>query len=59
MLPKEHNMTLRELMIERIFFNMDQETLFKMHMLDEDDLKQMSDLDFLEVYEEVIAWSAV
>lgn len=52
-------MTLRELMIERIYFNMDQETLFKMHMLDEDDLKQMSDLDFLEVYEEVIAWAAI
>ena len=50
-------MTLRELMIERILFAVDEDELRDRYMMErdlEDELKAMSDLDFLELYESVM-----
>lgn len=50
-------MTLRELMIERILFAVDEDELRDRYMMESDleaELKAMSDLDFLELYESVM-----
>ena len=44
-------MNLRELMIERILFCMDEEMLESEYALNENDLKNLSDVDFLEMYD--------
>ena len=46
-------MNLRELMIERILFMIDEEDLMEDYSLHEDDLKDLPDLDLLELYEDV------
>lgn len=46
--------TLRDLIIERIFYAIPDELLRRAYMLEEEDLKSMSDLDLLELYEEVL-----
>lgn len=46
-------MNLRELMIERILFMIDEEDLLDDYGLHDDDLPGLSDLDLLELYEDV------
>lgn len=46
-------MTLRELMIERIFFATDEECLREEFHTSEEELKTMSDEDFLDIYDEL------
>lgn len=50
-------MNLRDLMIERVFFIMGEDEFFQRYMLDELGLRELADLDFLEIYEEVVAWA--
>ena len=45
-------MKLRELMIERILFCMGEEGLWNEFKVKEEELHTLSDLDFLELYEE-------
>ena len=49
-------MTLRELMIERIYFCVSEETLEELFHTSEEELLSMSDEDFLDLYEEVAEW---
>lgn len=49
-------MTLRELMIERIFFALPEEDLQKEFFASEEELKTMSDEDFLDMYEEMFTF---
>ena len=49
-----HEMTLRELMIERIFTCIDEEELQDIFEVSEDELQDLTDLDFLELYEDVV-----
>lgn len=46
-------MTLRELMIERILFAMNDEELQEEFRTSEEELKTMSDEDFLDIYDEL------
>lgn len=46
-------MNLRELMIERILFEIDEEELIKEFQITEEGLKDLSDLDLLELYEKI------
>ena len=46
-------MTLRELLIERIYFAMDEEELAELYSVHGDDLEDLSDVDLFEIYEEV------
>ena len=46
-------MTLRELMIERILFICDEEILNTTYGIHEDEIETLSDLDLLELFEEV------
>jgi hypothetical protein len=46
-------MTLRELMIERILFAMNDEELQEEFHTSEEELKTMSDEDFLDIYDEL------
>ena len=46
-------MTLRELMIERILFNMTEEDLQDIYDITVKDLQECSDEDFLDTYEEI------
>lgn len=47
-------MTLRELIIERILFAESEEALREYFMVDPEKLQDLSDLDLFELYEEVI-----
>ena len=49
-------MTLRELMIERIYMALSEEEVQELHLADEEDLKTISDEDFLEIYEEIFTY---
>lgn len=49
----EPNMTLRELLIERIHFAMDEANLAELYSVYGDELDDLSDLDLFEIYEEV------
>ena len=51
-----HEMTLRELMIERIYFCVSEEVLQEFFHTSEEDLNTISDEDFLDLYEEVAEW---
>lgn len=46
-------MTLRELMVERILFIIDEEDLIKDYKIKEDEVAELSDIDLLELYEDV------
>ena len=46
-------MNLRDLMTERILFEIDEEELISRFQLNESDLQDLTDLDFLEVYDSV------
>ena len=46
-------MTLRELMYERIMFVIDEDDLMKKYNLTEDDIAELSDIDLLELFEDV------
>ena len=46
-------MTLRELMIERILFNMTEEDLQDIYDITVKDLQECSDEDFLDTYDEI------
>ena len=49
-------MTLRELMIERIYFAVTEETLQEEFHTSEEELKTMSDEDFLDLYDELFTF---
>lgn len=46
--------TLRELMIERILFAFTEEELQEKYNITEDEMNNLSDLDFLEMYDETV-----
>jgi hypothetical protein len=46
-------MTLREMMTERILFAVDESILATEFDISPDEIAELSDLDFLELYEEV------
>lgn len=46
-------MTLREMIIERIHFAMDEDELAELYSLHGDELEDLADVDLLEIYEEV------
>ena len=46
-------MTLREMMTERILFSIDEATLATEFSISTDEIVTLSDLDFLELFEEV------
>lgn len=46
-------MTLRELLIERIHYAMDEEELLELYSVHGDELEDLSDVDLFEIYEEV------
>ena len=45
---------LRELMIERIYFVMDEDEVMERYMVSEEELIEMSAEDFLDVYDEIV-----
>ena len=47
-------MTLRELIIERILFAESEEALREYFMVDPEKLQDLSDLDLFELYEDVV-----
>ena len=47
-------MNLRELLIERIHFEMDEENLAELYSIHGDELELLSDIDLFEIYEEVM-----
>lgn len=47
-------MNLRELMIERIFYAIDEQTLISQYGVFEEELQTMSDLDLFELFEDVM-----
>lgn len=47
-------MNLRQLLIERVLYAVDDYTLMKYYAMTEHDLQNLSDLDLLELYEEVV-----
>ena len=47
-------MTLRELIIERILFAESERALRKYFMVDPENLQDLSDLDLFELYEDVV-----
>ena len=51
-------MNLREMMTERILFAVDEETLAEEFSLTVDEIAGLSDLDFLELFEDVTAYMA-
>lgn len=46
-------LNLRELMIERILFNVSEEDLYDMYEITLQDLQECSDEEFLETYDEI------
>ena len=46
-------MTLRELLIERIHYAMEEEELRELYSVHGDELEDLSDVDLFEIYEEV------
>lgn len=46
-------MNLREILIERIHFAMDEENLAELYSVHGDELEDLSDVDLFEIYEEV------
>ena len=47
-------MNLRELMMERIMFAYTEEDLATIFRTTEEELEELSDLDFLEIYDEAV-----
>ena len=47
-------MNLRELIIERIFYAVDEQTLIRDYGVFEDELDEMTDLDLFELFEDVM-----
>lgn len=45
---------IRKLMIERILFALDEQTMIMEYGICEDELQELSDLDIFELYEEVM-----
>ena len=50
--------TLRELMLERIFFAFTDEELQDLFHIDPDEVELLDDLDLLELYEETITFGS-
>lgn len=46
-------MNLRELIIERINFAMDEEELAELYSVHGDELEDLSDIDLFDIYEEI------
>jgi hypothetical protein len=47
-------LTLREMIIERILFAVDEDILEEMYHTTEDELQHMSDHDLIDLYEDVV-----
>ena len=47
-------LTLREMIIERILFAVDEDTLEDMYHTNEDEMQHMSDYDLLDLYDDVV-----
>jgi hypothetical protein len=47
-------MNLRELIIERIFYAVDEQTLISEYGVFEDELQNMNDLDLFELFEDIM-----
>ena len=47
-------MTLRELLIERILFACDEQTLIRDFGMTEDEVEDLADVDLFEIYEDVM-----
>lgn len=47
-------LTLREMIIERIYFTVDADMLEEFYHVNEDDIQHMNDMDLIDLYEEVI-----
>ena len=47
-------LTLREMMIERILFTIDEDTLNECYQTNEDEMQHMSDTDLMDLYEDVV-----
>ena len=47
-------LTLREMMIERILFTIDEDVLSECYQTDEDEMQHMSDTDLMDLYEDVV-----
>ena len=47
-------MTLRQLIVERIFIMMSDEDLIEMYSITSKEVEQLSDLDLFEMYEEIM-----
>ena len=47
-------LTLREMIIERILFAVDEDILSEVYQTSEDELQHMSDHDLLDIYDDVV-----
>ena len=47
-------LTLREMMIERIMFTIDEDVLSECYQTTEDEMQHMSDTDLMDLYEDVV-----
>jgi len=47
-------LTLRELLVERVLFACDEQTLIRDFGMTEDDVEELSDVDLFELYEDVM-----
>ena len=50
-------MNLRELIVERILYAVDEETLSEEFSLTVDEVSELSDLDLLELFEDVVGFA--
>lgn len=50
----EHQMTIRELMIEYILFAFTEEELQSMFHVSEEELPNLTDIDLLEIYDQTL-----
>lgn len=49
----KNNLSLRELIVERILFAIDEDDLIEQYGLTEDEVAELADVDLLELYEEL------
>lgn len=48
------SMTLRDLMVERIFFMLSDEDMINMYSITANEINDLSDLDLFDMYEEIM-----
>jgi hypothetical protein len=47
-------MNLRELLVERVLFSCDDQTLISQYGITENEVEELSDIDLFEIYEDVM-----